>query len=232
MVKEALLSHRPRLVFLLFVVFQFGSPTKFKSNCKMKFFCPSAFVVVALLLLTCLSAAEDLDDTTCDDPIPWSSSCSVTSLCDDGNDAVSGSLCYRVRSCFLGYCSTSDLQEGASSVDDVCESMTDWIDGDEEGTFCMDDWDSSWWMTDYVQAVDCEDVDTVYLDCSDSIGDVSSSTTASLGFSMVGFGVAIAALMVRRRQKRRRGVLVLEDDEQAASTEMPDVTSTSFSRMA
>jgi len=176
----------------------------------------------------------------CDDPISYTFSCTQSSLCEqlNNNDDADGAdtpstLCYRVRSCFIGFCSTSDWVE-TEEIDTVC-SLADETDDDGEG-LCVEGWDSSWWMTDYVEAVDCDDTSAIYLECSESVGDVSSSTAASLGFSAVGAAVLVSLWFSRRRRRRQLEAGAANSSSKAdnvmVATEMATVSASSFERMA
>jgi len=172
----------------------------------------------SLLLLTATAAAEEwaYGDDSCEDPIQISTTCTTSSLCNGNyaNDATAA-YCFQMRSCFLGYCTTSDLVE-MDNVDDVCALIDD-----SETEFCVDGWDSTWWMTDYYEAVDCNDSSLIYLDCYQTIGDVSESTAASLGFSALGVAVLVGYLVQKRRRRKSAAHISFEEEEQPHSEMAP-----------
>lgn len=198
----------------------------------------SCFVFLAIFLLSTSTAAkaeESYENNSCEKPLSYSFSCSTETLCQSAS-TVPTTICFRLRSCLLGYCSTSDSQQIPTS--DVCDLLGEYSSGQADDV-CLDGFDSSFWMTDYYEAVDCDDSSVVYMDCTETLGDVSSSTVAALGFSAVGLAALAIGLLKKRR---RRSTAVVEEQQQSIVTRWMkgasnqettmEMTSSGFQRMA
>ena len=178
------------------------------------------WVSASVLLLTEKNVAAD---ESCDNPISHSFTCSTTSLCEEGSNAQADAYCFQMRSCLFGYCSTSDIVE-LESAEGACSLLEEGQIDDE--ALCLDNWDSSWWMTDYFQAVDCADTSVVYLDCTKTVGNISQSTAASLGFSAVGVA-ALVGWFLQKRQRQSQALVQLDHECDDGDAEM----TSKFTRM-
>lgn len=177
-----------------------------KKNGKRMFYYDNWIVVLLFLsLYSGVTMAEEEYD--CENPLDYSFVCTQTSLCSSSDDFVAPSrICYRIKSCFFGICTTTDYVE-SEETDSVCELVEEGFNKDNQ--VCLDGWDSSWWMTDYIEAVDCDYTDSVYLNCSESVGDVPDSAVG-MGFSAVLVAAAVATVWSRHRRRTMASISATE----------------------